>query len=187
MRCFVAIELDHPLRERLCRAVPRATAGRDVRWCRPEQLHLTLKFLGEVSTDALSAIGEVVRFASRPIEPFNLTLEGVGAFPSPRSPRVLWVGLRDPARACERWIDAADPPFESLGFSRETRRFQPHVTLARSQTAAGARALSDCVRAAELPVDERVRVGEVVLFESRLLPGGAEYTALLRAPLGGAG
>ena len=185
MRCFVAVELEDALRRPLIgllhRQLPRT---RDVRWCTEQQLHVTLKFLGEVSDGQISAVCDAVTAAAEFVEPFSLRLAGLGCFPSERSPRVLWCGVEDDGDGCARWVELADPLFEELGFSRETRRFHPHVTLGRSKNPAGGDVLRRVLEEVSAPTTPTMTVDEIVLFESRLAPGGAQYTPRFKARLG---
>lgn len=185
MRCFVAVELEEALRRPLValldRKLPRS---RDVRWCTEQQLHVTLKFLGEIADGRIPAVCEAVAAAAEFVEPFTLNLAGLGCFPSERSPRVLWCGVEDAGEGCARWVELADPLFEELGVPRETRRFHPHVTLGRSRGPAGGDVLRRVLKEVSAPSTPTMTVGEVVLFESRLAPGGAQYTPRLKARLG---
>ena len=185
MRCFVAVELEHALRSPLVRLLrEQLPRTRDVRWCTEQQLHVTLKFLGEVRDGQLPAVCDAVAQAARRIEPFSLCLAGLGCFPSPRNPRVLWCGVEDAAVSCARWLELADPLFETLGFPRETRAFHAHVTLGRSKGPAGADVMRRVLEKVAPPPPREMTVEEVVLFESRLDPRGARYTPQLRARLG---
>jgi 2'-5' RNA ligase len=186
MRCFVAVELEPALRRPLTRLLrEQLPRTREVRWCTEQQLHVTLKFLGEVPDGQLSAVCDAVTAAAEAVEPFSLRLTGLGCFPSPRSPRVLWCGVEDPAGGCARWVDLADPLFEDLGFARETRKFHPHITLGRSKSPAGSDVMRRVLEEVPAPATPAMTVEEVVLFESRLAPGGAQYTPRLKARLGG--
>ena len=185
MRCFVAVELEHALRRPLTRLLrEQLPRTRDVRWCTEQQLHVTLKFLGEVSDSQLSAVCDAVTAAADFVEPFSLRLTGLGCFPSPRNPRVLWCGVEDQARGCARWVDLADPLFEDLGFPRETRQFHAHITLGRSKSPAGSDVMRRVLEDVPSPATPAMTVEEVVLFESRLAPGGAQYTPRFNARLG---
>jgi 2'-5' RNA ligase len=184
MRSFVAIELDPPLRGPLIRLLrERLPRTRDVRWCTEQQLHLTLKFLGEARDEQLSAVCDALAAAAADIEPFPLRLAGLGCFPAPRNPRVLWCGVEDEAGGCARWLAAADPLLEELGFPRETREFHPHITLGRSKSSAGAGVIRRVLEEATPPPPREMTVGEIVLFESRLSPRGAQYTPRFKARL----
>jgi 2'-5' RNA ligase len=184
MRCFVAAELDAALRAPLVRLLrqdlPRTRA---VRWCTEQQLHVTLKFLGEVRDGQLPAVCDAVTAAAQSIQPFQLRLSGLGCFPSARNPRVLWCGVEDATDGCARWLEQADPLFEALGFPRETRAFHPHVTLGRSRGPDGAEVMRRALSELAAPSTGNMTVEQVVLFESQLSPQGARYTPRLKAPL----
>ena len=185
MRCFVAVDLDPALRGPLLRLLQELPRTRAVRWCAENQLHVTLKFLGEVSDAQIPRINDALANASSHIEPFYIRLGGLGCFPSPRNPRVLWAGIEDPGGGCAGWMAAADPLLSELGFERETRAYTPHVTLGRSKGRGGGEVIQEVLgRAANLPGSE-MTVEQVVLFESRLLPRGAQYIPVSKLPLGG--
>lgn len=185
MRCFVAIELTPELRRALVEMIGRsARTGDAVRWCRGDQLHLTLRFLGELSDGAVerarTIVGEVS--ASRP--PFELSLGGLGCFP-PRGPgRVLWCGVEDASGGCAGWVRAAEPRWRELDVPPE-ERFSAHVTLARAKSPAGGARIREVTVGAVGPERARMRVEAVTLLESRLESGGARYRIIEAAPLAG--
>ncbi|MEP0847881.1 MAG: RNA 2',3'-cyclic phosphodiesterase [Phycisphaerae bacterium] len=185
MRCFVAIELDLGAREALASLVRNAPRSRDVRWCSPEQLHVTLKFLGDVDDALLPGVCDAVVNAAARVEPFTVALGEIGAFPNARSPRVLWCGLSDPSGGCAAWLRAADPAMEALGFEPERRALHPHITLARSRAGPGNAFLARMLAELPFPPARETSVEAVVLFQSTLDPRGVRYTPMLRAPLGG--
>ena len=186
MRCFTAIALSESWRAALADWIStQSMRSRDVRWCAAEQLHITLTFLGEVEEADISDVCAAVVRASTEIAPFAVTLGGIGAFPSRGYPRVLWAGVDDPQRGAARWVSAAAGGFEGLGFPRDSRPYTPHITLARSRSAAGGKLLQRVVTQAAPRVEDALEVREVVLYESRLGPAGAVYEVVARAPLGG--
>jgi 2'-5' RNA ligase len=184
MRCFVAVELSPALRQPLIELLKTLPESRGVRWCTEDQLHVTLKFLGEVRDADLPRVTEVVREVALEVEPFSIRLSGVGGFPSRSSPRVLWVGLDDPAGGCARWVELAEPRFAKLGFEPENRPFTAHVTLGRSKDRDGSAVLRRVLEEARPLPAKDMQVAHVVLFESRLRPQGALYVPVLTAPLG---
>jgi 2'-5' RNA ligase len=180
MRLFVAVHVPDALQEllesdvvaRLRPALPSA------RWTRREGRHLTLKFLGEVPEQRVAALAEAVGNAVRRHRGFSAAFARVGAFPSLRRPRVLWIGLGEgdaPMAALARDVDEAVEPF---GFEREKRPFAAHLTLARFKVPAPVGSLP----AVAVPSSPFV-VDEVVLFRSQLRRDGAIYTAVARFPL----
>lgn len=188
MRTFIAIELEPAVRRPLLKLLSEdLPAARDVRWCGENQLHVTLKFLGDVSDTQLPKVCDAVAAASAQIEPFPLRVKGLGVFPAPRNPRVLWCGIEDPTQSCRRWVECADPLLTELGFKPETRAFTPHITLGRSRSSQGAAVLRSVLDTLPPPESDEMQVGQVVVFESRLLPTGAQYRPLATIPLGARG
>ncbi|HXJ93336.1 MAG TPA: RNA 2',3'-cyclic phosphodiesterase [Terriglobia bacterium] len=184
MRAFVAIDLPDEIRAALAREQARLKAAcahhRHVRWTRPEGLHLTLRFLGEIeqaqAASAIAAFQGLGRF-----DPFKVEVKGFGFFPDPRRPRVFWVGLQAPASLTElaARVEAA---LEPLGFPGEHRPFKPHLTLARFDRPQSPAALAEATEGSSVRSFGQFEVSEFFLFESRLRLGGAEYFKLARFP-----
>lgn len=177
MRLFIAVDLPASLRDGL--AALQARLRPDCagwRWVRPEGIHLTLRFLGEVEAQRDSACRSAWREAVRPLPPFSFALEGIGRFPPAGLPRVLWVGVSEsgPGGVLQRLAGRLERAARECGFPPERRRFSPHLTLARA--ARGRR--PEWPGRAECRIGERVEVDRVLLFLSELHPSGARYTAL---------
>jgi 2'-5' RNA ligase len=180
MRAFIAVDLPEEIHAALSQkqAALRAACP-DARWTRPEGIHLTLKFLGEISnaqvsqvTGALAALG---RFA-----PFSVQVRAFGFFPDARRPRVFWAGLEAPPALAEL-AGRVEAAMEGLGFPREERPFKPHLTLARFKIPRPQPGLQALV-SREAPDLGRFDVSEFFLFESKLSPHGAEYGKVMRFP-----
>lgn len=159
----------------------RAKLGPDVvRWVSPRNIHLTLKFLGDVSESGLRLIQEAVATAASTCEAFDVVVDGLGFFPNARRPRVLWVGLTAPA-ALELLQGNLDVATARLGYQSEGRGYSPHLTIGRTHQNATDRKLGD-VRSALKGVHVGnlgiVRVDSIHLFRSDLTPSGAVYTSL---------
>ncbi|MFH1745998.1 MAG: RNA 2',3'-cyclic phosphodiesterase [Planctomycetota bacterium] len=182
MRCFVAVDLTRPLRQPLIKLLDELPRSRDVRWCTQHQLHVTLKFLGDVPDAQIAQVKDAVGTAAAQLAPFKIKLGELGCFPSPRNPRVFWCGITDPSAGCARWVQTADPLFADLGFEPETRAYTPHITLGRSKSSAGSEVLRDALQNTAAPPTTEMTVESVVLFESRLLPQGARYIPLATVP-----
>jgi len=187
LRVFCAVELPGSIRasagehiEALRRLAPDVRAG----WERPEKLHITLKFLGEIEQARVSALAEAACAAARSLEPFDLSVEGAGAFP-PRGPaRVLWLGLKDSAGALALLQRRLEEECVARGFAREARPFKAHVTIARLRRPTGARRLAALHEEKGFARAE-FSVRDLVLIRSELGRGGSRYTELSRHPLGG--
>jgi RNA 2',3'-cyclic 3'-phosphodiesterase len=175
VRAFVAIEVADPAASGIPGISSRA----------PE--HLTLRFLGEVDAARESEIAAAVGDAVASVAAFDLTLDGVGVFPSTRSPRVVWVGVTEGRATVLRLAGQVSSALSGVGFPPEAQPFVPHVTWFRVRSAHDrdrARRVLDGVESP--PAARTLRVAEVVLKESILTPGGASHRTLARLPLLGA-
>ena len=160
-----------------------------VRWVPARNLHLTLKFLGDVEEACLDDLFVGIQKAAEGIEPFQITLTGLGAFPNVRRPRVLWIGMDYP-EAMQRLYEKIEEELFHLKFPREKRKFSPHLTIGRVKGQRGIEALMSVVERTEFG-PERVTVDHVVAMKSDLRPTGAVYSALekfaLRGRIAGSG
>lgn len=183
MRAFIAIDLAPEIKERLLALVRDLQAARaDVRWVGAGGMHLTLKFLGEVDEARAAKVKEALAAVVSRFRPFPLRLEGTGAFPDERSPRVFWAGCAagPDLDALQQEIERA---LEAEGFEREARTFTPHLTLGRVKGPGRIdRAAAELARHREEAFGA-MTVGKIVLFESLLRPQGAEYRVLSEAVL----
>ncbi|RJX30452.1 MAG: RNA 2',3'-cyclic phosphodiesterase [Desulfarculus sp.] len=185
MRSFVALEMPAEVKEHAAELIRRLKAsGADVKWVAPKNLHLTLKFLGEVDPARLPELIAALQgtCAGRPA--LELAVTGCGAFPKPRAPRVVWLGLEGQTQALEGLAAAVEEVFAALGFAPEQRRFQPHLTLGRlRQGRRGAKALPSGPLTRALAglagqTGPDFVASRVVLMQSTLTPSGAVYDPL---------
>jgi len=187
LRLFVACELPDEAREALA-AVQRLLEERGadgVRWVRPEGIHLTLKFLGDVPARRLEAIERVLARAVREPFRFSVQMAKLGSFGGSTGLRVVWLGLEGEVEGLARLAARVDAALEPLGFPRERRPFAAHLTLARVKEGASPqdrRRLFDLVRSLELPPLPSLTLEAVSLMRSTLEPGGARYQCLARFP-----
>jgi RNA 2',3'-cyclic 3'-phosphodiesterase len=178
VRIFVAVFPPLEVRSALAAAARELPVVGEVRWIRPENLHLTLKFLGNVPQEDLSRVAEALEPVRLRHSPFEAGLSGFGAFPSARRARILWVGIgegTEPLLALARDVEAS---LEPLGFEREDRAYMPHLTLGRTR---GRPATLEAI-AAPPPVP-RFAARNVELVESVLGSAGATYSTLAAFPL----
>lgn len=192
VRTFLAVELPPACRAKL-RALQAqfADGGSILKMVSPDLIHITVRFLGGVPQARLAALEEAARRAAARVEPFRLTLSGPGAFPNDRAPRVLWVGLeRDEGYASlQRLFEVVEDELAARAFSREERRFSPHVTLARTRDTA---ASGERHRLGEMLARTKARhaplgsfgVDALVVMRSDLSPHGPAYTPMATLPLG---
>ena len=189
-RLFVALEPPDAVRRRIVRAAAelRRAAGRaeaDVRWVAPENLHLTLQFLGGVPEERVPVLAAALEAAAAGSRPLTLEVTGAGGFPKARRPRVVWLGMAGDVPALAAMVDDLGRRLAPLGFPPEARPFSPHLTLGRARDQRGAPGLGGALAARAQEDGFAWRATEVVLFESHLSAKGPRYEAILRAPLGG--
>ena len=186
MRTFVGVALDRFTHDRLVGLQKRlAVPDVPVKWVEPENLHITLLFLGEVDARETPAVCKAVEQAARRIKPFPMTLAGVGAFPTPRRPRTLIVHVTEGGPELIALHDAIEVPLLELGcYRREERPFKPHLTLGRVKGEVG-EPLAAALRQFEGWQGGQSHVDEVRVMSSELRPHGPEYAVLCRAPLRG--
>ena len=181
LRLFVAARIPEEVLLKIERAVASLKEElRGARWVPRANQHVTLKFLGTTSLDRLAAVKEVCGMVARSHAPAEVSLTHLGAFPSLRRARVLWVGLNDPAGLLTRLAEDLAQAFEPLGYGREDRPFTAHLTLARFK------ALKPLPPLPELPEClGSFPISDIELFWSRLHPRGARYELVDRFPLAG--
>jgi len=186
IRAFLAIDLPASLRPVLSFAQEELKkSGADVKWVPVGNIHITLKFFGNITETQVEDIGEAVTALAANQEPFTLTVTDAGAFPSPRNPRVVWLGLGGELDMVQEFYRRLEIAFAALGFPPEDRPFSPHLTLGRVKSPAGRTALTQALAHLPSPDAALFQVGEVVLFRSNLTPRGATYLPLKVIPLGG--
>ena len=184
MRCFVALDLPESVRAVLVRAVDELR-GPDaaVRWVAAENLHVTLKFLGDSSDEQVAEMTAAVE--SLPDEKLELVLSGLGQFPPRGRPRVFWAGLEGAIEAIARIARSLEHAARQCGFPRERRPFRAHVTLGRVKGGHGLRALEPLLATVGSTLDsDPFQAPSITLYRSELTPSGARYTAVARRVLG---
>ena len=183
MRTFIAFDISEETRQALERA-QRAMAGlRGVRWARPDGIHLTVKFLGDIEDAVVPAVFEVMREAVADVGPFEYDVRGLGFFPPGRRPRVLWAGVDRGSITLRRIAERLNAGLANVGVPPENREFKPHLTLGRVRWTLEVAAVEGAfkkVGEADFGVCD---AGEVVLYMSELRPDGARYTRLGAAGL----
>ncbi|RLC61945.1 MAG: RNA 2',3'-cyclic phosphodiesterase [Chloroflexota bacterium] len=191
IRAFIAIPLPHPLLEELAalqRQLEKQIPPRSVRWVRAEGIHLTLKFLGDTPVEKLPEIKQALAAVARHAPACSFTVAGLGCFPNPRRPRVVWVGVQEPTGRLAALQDAIEEVMAPFGYPPEGRGFTPHLTLGRVRRKVGkeaVRQVGEAVAATEVGLLGEVPADHFALIRSVLKPTGAEYTTLARFPLRG--
>lgn len=186
IRAFLALELPDALRSGLAQVQEELKRSRaDVRWVPVGNIHLTLKFFGNVPDGEIEALAQAARDAAAATTPLQLQATGAGAFPSPNAPRVVWLGLGGDMVPLAQLFYRLEKAFATLGYPPEGRAFNPHLTLGRVKSPANREKLAKML--AKMPPVEwpPFTVKELILFHSVLSPQGSKYTPLEVIKLGG--
>ncbi len=185
MRLFAAIDIEPQVQDRIERIQQQLKrdlnrSGKEVRWVRPGQIHLTLKFLGEVPDSAITQVCDVTMRTAAEYEGFDLRIQGLGVFGRPA--RVVWAGCEMPAELMKLQTRLEDE-LEQIGWKKESRSFAGHLTIGRVKSAAAGVALAKAVEAYADEFIGSVSVDQLCLYESRLSRTGPEYNAVCTASL----
>jgi len=188
MRLFLAVDMPDSIRRSAGDLVRQLNIpAQKVRWVKEENLHITLKFLGETPRERLDAVKEGARAAATGFGPIGVCVEGAGVFPNKIKPRVFWLGIKGDSATLARLAAALNTVMAKLGFEDEDRPFSPHLTIGRVQVDS---AKGQVIRAAAAYKDTAFgsfTVDRLFLYESVLGPGGPKYTALGEFPFTGQG
>ena len=184
IRSFIAIDFPEETRKALEDIQKKLKQyGAGVRWVKPGSIHLTLKFLGNIHAAQVEDIARAVAQEIRDQAPITLRPAGLGAFPSLRKPRVIWIGMEGEVQRLTGIQVRVDSALEPLGFVREKRGFRPHLTIGRVKDRRRLQSLIDAMAELEIPKFDSFDVTEIILYKSDLRPTGAIYTKLHRMPL----
>ena len=186
IRSFLAIEVPVPVLKRIEKIQEDLkSSDPDVRWVSPDKIHLTLKFFGNIEESQTDSIMSAIAKPVQSTQPFQVKVRGTGAFPNPKNPRVLWVGLTEGKEALIFLQKQLEGSLEKNGFQPEDRSFNPHLTLGRVKSGRGKGALAAKIEKYKEEEFGEFQVEGVILFKSDLKPSGPVYTALREATLGG--
>jgi RNA 2',3'-cyclic 3'-phosphodiesterase len=186
LRVFIAIELPVSLRQEIIKQTARLRQqlGEElIRWIPPEDMHLTLKFLGDVPVNHLDFLKQALSQIAERSSAFDMQLSGLGSFPNSKQPRVLWIGIHTQT-ALNTFQQDVESTINKLGYKKEERSFSPHLTLGRARqnnSPVDSVKIRDALQTIQLGKIGTARVNSVHLFKSDLTPAGSEYTKLFSA------
>jgi 2'-5' RNA ligase len=186
LRTFIGVDIGKAIRDRaLALQNTLAQASSEVKWVEPENLHVTLLFLGEVDDREIPDVCRVVAEEARQHAAFTMSVEKAGCFPNPRRPRILWVGVGAGQEELRSLHDALESPLLDLGcYRREERKYTPHITLGRVRSERPGDQLASALAKQASWRGGEIEVKELLVLSSELTPKGPVYTILSRAPLG---
>jgi RNA 2',3'-cyclic 3'-phosphodiesterase len=184
LRTFIAIEIPDGVKKEMAKAQEQLKqSGADAGWVRPEGIHLTLKFLGEVLEAKIDEVKSTLARTAGAMSRFRLEIARAGAFPSSKNPRVVWLGVSGDIDKLEALWSSVEDSMAAIGFEREDRAFSPHLTLARIKYLRPRYSWQEAIDGIK---DVRIagfEVDHISLMKSELKPSGAVYTEIARVDL----
>lgn len=185
LRCFIAVEIPDAMKEAVHEIIAELKkTGADVKWVPAENIHITLKFLGNTEEGLVEAIKEGLSKKLTAYHPFYIKISGIGYFPAKRPPRVIWVGIEESGDLLSLY-EAVESEVVRLGFIPEERPFSPHLTIGRVKSARRTPQLLEKIEKIRQLDFGSLEVKEASLMKSELRPKGAEYHCLAKIPFGG--
>lgn len=179
IRSFLAIDIPHPIIKKIGSVLETLSSSPgDVKWVKPESIHITLKFFGNIEKKDIDRVGSRMESVAFLKNPFFLRIAGMGAFPNSRSPRVIWLGVEEKGDQLTTILRELEKNFTDMGFKPEKRPFNPHLTLGRIKSSRGRRDISQVLDNDADKDFGSFAVKSLVLFGSNLTPRGAIHTKL---------
>ncbi len=184
LRSFIAVELPNEIHDSLQKLQNNLKDSMpDVRWTKYGNIHLTLKFLGDVESSKIEKISKSIQYIADEFSPFIMSLARIGAFPNSRKPSIIWAGVDEGAEKIVEIADRVESSMEKLGFAREKRPFRPHLTIGRVRELKHPAVMAKSLENNEIGEIGRFRVEKLSLIKSQLDPSGSIYTTLSEALL----
>lgn len=179
IRSFIALPLEPEIQQRL-KIIQNELhrTGAEVKWVKAEQIHVTLKFLGEIESERLGTVKQILGQTISPLKEFLLEIDHLGAFPKLENPKIIWVGAKSPGSVIQKMGSSLEEALEKAGFPKEERDFAPHITIGRLKGSLNRFALTQAMKKFTFHEPLVQLVKEVTLFQSTLLPQGPVYEAL---------
>lgn len=179
IRSFIALEISDNTKNNLKNVIAKLDASKaDVKWVSTVNLHITLKFLGNVREEDIPEISRIIKESSSDIEPFGLEIKGSGAFPNLKNPRVIFVNIVDECSNLSKLYNRLEDKLSYLGIKKESRKYVPHLTIGRVRSH---KQIVKLVNTIEMQKDDFIgseQIGSIDLMMSELLPKGPKYTRL---------
>ncbi len=184
IRVFIAVSFNQKLTRELRELQDQfKQLSLNASWVKPENIHLTLKFLGDVETNQVSKVFDPINKTALAFSSFNLRLSNLGIFPSWNRPQILSIGLDNKEEILKKLKKRLELELSNVGFPRDMKPFSPHLTLARLRSPSNKNLLKKEIEKFSVPLDHLIKISEIKLFKSSLAPKGAEYTKLFSSSL----
>lgn len=187
MRAFFCLEIPKRIQNEMAKLSEEISQPAYVKWVNSENLHITLKFLGEIESGQLPKIKETAHEVTTQLSGFDMNIDKLGSFPSQSYPKVVWLGSSSEPKKIHRLHDRLETDLENMGFSREDRDYVPHVTLGRTKEKNDRKIKDFGKKIGSFSMDKcwNVKVDELTLMKSDLRRSGPVYTPVVKLPLNG--
>jgi 2'-5' RNA ligase len=181
IRAFIAVEIDSQTGQKISELISiLKKSNADVKWITDGQMHLTLKFLGNIDKDKVRGISEAISDISDNFNSFKIAFSKIGAFPSLNHPAVIWLGIDKGAESLKTLNEKIETALEKLGFEREKREFKPHLTLGRVRSDKNMPGFTKLLKETAFYLANDIQINKLTLFQSDLSPKGAIHSIILQ-------
>ena len=182
IRTFIAIEIDPTHKQKLTHLISTLKqSDSDVKWVNGTQMHLTLKFLGNIEETKVQEISDALTSIANSTREFTITLSNIGTFPNVKRPRVIWIGIDKGKNELKLLAGQIETELEKLGFPKETRDFKSHLTLGRVRSPKNLQNLTKLLTEVSFQSESAIKINKLILFQSTLTPKSVIYTELSTA------
>lgn len=179
IRAFIAVEIDPPNKQKLSELISLLKkTDTDVKWVNENQMHLTLKFLGDIEETKVGGVSRALESIIKDFKKFTISFSKIGAFPNINKPRVIWIGIDEGKDTLKLLADKIDSELGKIGFEKEKREFKSHLTLGRVRSIKNISELADLIQKTDFQSQDKIKISSLILFQSTLTPKGAIYAPL---------
>ncbi len=179
VRAFIAVEIDPQTKQKISTLVSLLKASNaGVKWVTEDQMHFTLKFLGNIAENKIQEISNTLSIISNNFNSFAINFSKIGAFPNINYPRVIWLGIDKGVESLKILSEEIENALEKLGFQKENRKYKPHLTLGRVKSDKNILNLTNLIRETNFNPENNIQINKLTLFQSTINPKGAIYTPL---------
>ena len=186
IRAFIAVEIDSPNKQKLSELIALfKKTDTDVKWVNENQMHLTLKFLGNIEEIKVQEVSRALESIIKDFKKFTISFSKIGAFPNINKPRVVWVAIDEGKGTLKLLADKIESRLEKIGFEKEKREFKAHLTLGRVKSLKNISQLTEVIQKTGFQSQDKIKISALILFQSTLAPKGAIYAPLAEIKLPG--
>jgi len=179
IRAFIAVEIDQPHKQKLSDLITHfKKSDADIKWVTENQMHLTLKFLGNIEQEKTQEISDILKGIADSSNSFDIQFSGIGAFPNLKRPRIVWIGIEKGSELLKLLNSKIEYGLEKIGFEKEKREYKTHLTLGRVKSLKNIKELTSLIDKTTLGFQDKIKIDKLTLFQSTLTPKGAVYAPL---------